>query len=277
MILTTKQINGIDLHDQSRGWFLNRDGTSPGIARSVRQDALVVGGRHGDVPKGSLPVYDSATVNLSFVLDATSQYELASRYRDLFGVFSQPSLVYQEVIFDGPATEVHEAPAVLVSMGEPSDFLPGRYVSVSMILSLLDPFLRDVAGSTTGILAAGTHPLSLFAGTAPITDVVVRFGPSVSDPAVTDVASGTGLTWRGAVTSGTYVYADPSTMRAWRSTSASQWTQGSATSVSGSLDYPGPGRLQVWPTTTITGGVLSRVPTVLTTGPTMIRGRRAWL
>lgn len=272
----TKRVNGIDLHNPERGWSLQEKGTSARVARTVRRAPLVIGGRHGSAPTGRLPVYEEASVSLTWLLMADTQAGLEDAYRDLVGVLSVPGLVYQHEA----AGVVTEAPAELVSLTEPTDFTAGRLMRVSAILSLTDPFLRDVEYTTTGELSAGTHELTQLAGTAPIRDAVVRFTGPTTHVTVLDVVSGTQLEWIGSgVTSDRYLYLDPARMAAWHSASASAW-DGSTGSVGAShgLDYTAAGPLQLWPHTGEVAGVIVRQVHLTTTGGScVIRARRAWL
>lgn len=270
----TKRVNGIDLHNPKRGWSLQENGTSARVARTVRRAPLVIGGRHGSAPTGRLPVYEEASVSLTWLLMADTQAGLEDAYRDLVGVLSVPGLVYQHEA----AGVVTEAPAELVSLTEPTDFTAGRLMRVSAILSLTDPFLRDVEYTTTGELSAGTHSLTELAGTAPIRDAVVRFTGPTSFVTVHDTASGTQIAWVGSgVTAGRYLYLDPANMAAWHHTSTSAW-ESAGPDVSSGLDYTGAGPLQLWPYTGELGGTLVRQVEVSTTGGScVIRGRRAWL
>ncbi len=260
------RLNGVDL-----GRWTLTSGTFYRPPVSVRRFSVESPNVHGVKAMG-LPVFAEPQVTIALVPGGVSVIDsLETLTADLTGLLASPALVVQRVA--GSRTE--EAPAVLVSVSPADDFRWGSHAGYSVVLALPGVFLRDVAVTTTGLLTAGSNAVPTLAGTAPLTDPVVRFSAS-TDPAVTDTATGTGLVWRGTIASGSYVFADPSTMRAWSSTSASSW-DGVGTDVSSTLDYPGPGRLQLWPATTEAGGVLTRTVSVTTTAPTMIQGRRAFL
>lgn len=269
----TKRLNGIDLDQPARGWALLSD-TSLRIQRATRRSPLVVARRHGSVPRGELPVYEEATAHLAWELSGTSQVGLEAAYDELMGVLTLPGLVYEHVV-DG---RVLSAPAAGVSISEPTSFVPGASMDVSAAVALTDPFLRDATPSIFGPVPVGGHVVEGLAGTAPIADAVVRFTGPFAQVSIVDQATGSGLTWTGTASSGQYLYLDAATLVARRSTSASAWESG-GTDVSGGLDYPAPGPLQLWPVSGETSpGVLRRQVQVQTSGgPCAIRGKRAWL
>lgn len=203
-----------------------------------------------------------------------SQAALRDAYEHLVGLLQTPRLTLG-LRTDG---SVVEAPASLSGITEPVDFLVGRHMRVDATFFLDDPFLRDQAFTTTGLLDPGTHTLAGLGGSAPISDAVVRFSGPTAQVSVVDAGSGSSLSWTGTVNAGQYVYLHPDTMRARRSGSASQWDSG-GTDVSAAVEYAPPGRLQLWPMSGETSpGVLRRQVQVATSGgPCMIRGKRAWL
>lgn len=240
-LASTVRINGVDLDNRGRGWYLDKDTRSlPGS--STRGTPLEVSSRHGSILTGRLDTFPerSVTLSVTVVADDGSQATLRNRFDDLFGLLMSPELVYQVV----EGSTVRESPARRVSIAEPEDFIAGHMLRVKAILALTDPFLRDVEYTTTGELSAGTHELTQLAGTAPIRDAVVRFTGPTTHVTVLDVVSGTQLEWIGSgVTSGRYLYLDPARMAAWHSASASAW-DGSTGSVgaSGGWTTPPPGR-----------------------------------
>lgn len=273
----TKRVNGIDLDSPNRGWSLLAEGTSARIARNVRRAPLVIGRRHGSAPTGRLPVYDEASVNLTWLLHGDDTAELEAAYRDLVSVLSHPNLTYEHVA----AGTVTQAPAELVSLSEPTEFLAGQSMTVTAVLALTDPFLRDADYTTTSTLTAGNHTLSGLAGTAPIRDAVIRFTStgSLTSVQVTDSTSGTSISWVGtAIANGRYLYLDPARMRAWDHNTNSDWDGTAGVDVSKGLDYAGAGPLQLWPATSVADGELQHDVKIVTTGGScVIRAKRAWL
>lgn len=261
-------INSIDMDDQERGWSLQR-GTSPGVARTIRRSPLVLHRSHGARATSRLPVYDEAQVSMRWLLRARNG-SLRATYDDLAGVLSAPTLRVG-LRNDG---QVIEAPAELQSLTEPTGFMAGTHTFLDATFALSDPFLRDQQPHTTGVLAAGTHLLPGLTGTAPVNDSVIRFSGATSQVSITDQGSGTGLTWTGTVNSNQYLFIHPLTMTARRGGSASAWESG-GTDLSGALDYPGRGRLQLWPIAQPAGG--HRIQITTAGAPAMIRGKRAWL
>lgn len=78
---------------------------------------------------------------------------------------------------------------------------------------------------------------------APIPDAIIQLPPNVTEATITDPLSQTGITWSGSE-SNQYTYLDAGNLTAWRSSSATAWSGGTA--VTG-VDYPAMGPLQINP------------------------------
>lgn len=276
MSINKKLLNGADVHAPARGWTLE-DSTMTRPPVQVRRNVVEVPRSHGSRPTGRPPVFGEPSVSLDWLLTSTPTAGLDEVYADLVSVLSRPGLLYGHRYDD----VVTEAPAELVSISEPSDHLASRHMKVSAILALPGVFLRSQSYATSPVLAEGTHDLTTWGGTAPISDAIVRFNGGALDVSVVDAAYGEGVSWNGSapIGSGTYLYLDPGQWRAWSSTSGSQWTPG-GTDRSRWLDRPAAGRLQLWPLPSVdAAGQVTRVRTVTVTGgiSCVIRAKGAFL
>lgn len=288
----TKRLNGIDLHARDRGWSLQNE-SSVQVARSTRRAPVRRRGSHGTMRRQwALPVYDEATARLTWTLTprpGQPAEDLYAVHDQLVSLLAHPALTYEHVV-DGV---VRSAGAELETVSEPADHVAGRSMRVSATLALADPFLRGQDADWT--LAAGQNTSTLLAGTGPVADALVRFGPGTVDPSVVDAISGTGVSWAGTVPSGQYLYLDPAGWRAWTSSSTTAWAGPAQASATAAMDFPGPGRLQLWPAVTLDHGLypsallypssalfpevegIVRDVVVTASDPCVIRGRTAWL
>jgi hypothetical protein len=190
---------------------------------------------------------------------------------DLSALLASPSLTVRRT----GEGRVEEAPARLVSIAWDDVFREGVFAGVTVVLALPEVFWRDQSTSDVA-LAAGSSNVSALAGSGPITDAVLRWGPGSSGAvlkSLTDVTTGTGVSVNYAPTAGEYVYVRLPDLRAWSSTSSTAWTP-SGTNRSSLVDHPGPGPLQLWPTLPASG---ARQLPVTASHAVTIRARRAWL
>ena len=148
----TKRLNGIDLHDEGRGWSLQRSSTiRPPV--QVRRSALTLPRFHGERRTGRSPVFGAPTVRLEWLLQATSQASLEDAWHDLVGLLHAPDLTYEHVADD----VVTSAVAELESVSEPGDFLVATHMTMTALLVLPGVFLRGPE-SATATLAEGVVP-----------------------------------------------------------------------------------------------------------------------
>lgn len=291
----TRRLNGVDLHDEDRGWSLQND-TSIGLARPTRSVSVRHRGRHGSLRSG-LTVHDETTERLVWLLTPRAGRPAEDLYvvhDELLGVLSRPGLVLEHVV----AGEVRSVPVWLEQVSEPSEHVAGMVMRVQAVLALGDPFLRSAV--TEWSVPAGSSSSDVLAGTAPVSDAVVRFGPGVVDPSLVDASTGTGVSWAGVVPVGRWLFLDALSWRAWTSSSSSAWDGPGRAVVTAAMDFPGAGRLQLWPVATTTsagalypstgllpssslypsagGGVVAgRSISVVASAPCVIRGGAAWL
>ncbi|WP_131104022.1 hypothetical protein [Ornithinimicrobium sufpigmenti] len=224
-------------------------------------------------------VPDERTVGLSWLLQATSQGSLEASWRDLMALLQSAPLTYSHVA-DGVR---HDAPADLVSVSEVSgrDFTAGRQLRFSALLALPGVYLRDTTFQTLDV-PAGSSTHTVLAGSAPIIDAMVRWGPGpMAGPpySLVDTTTGTGISsdfhlefagWSLTVAVGE--------MRSWTSsvTSEAVWHV-TNNNRNQNIDYPGPGPLQLWPVVRESGGNLIREVRLQASHPCTIRYRRSWL
>ncbi|WP_159794447.1 hypothetical protein [Puerhibacterium puerhi] len=230
-------LSGVD----ANRWFIQK-GTLWRPPVSVRAATIDVPGRHGVIAPG-LPVFDEPQLNLK-LQPVGPQTSLEEAQAELVALLAAPGLT----VTRRSAGAAASAPARLVSLS-PDDFRPGQTAAFSVALAIPGVFLRGpVASSPATVVASGdtVEIAHLGVSTGPVADAIVRVTGPATTVAVTDVVSGTGLSWAGAaLTAGRYLYLDAGTLRAWWSASSSAWTGG--TDVTSGLDYPAAGPLQIWP------------------------------
>lgn len=272
----TKTLNGIDLHQPDRGWSLQHATTSY-AGLSNERTTVSVPGRHGVLSPRRRMVADERPVGLTWLLRATSQGGLEATWHDLMGLLQTPSLTYGHVA--GGVTTVADAELVSVSDVSGDDFLVGTHLRFSAVLALPGVFLRDPSWSTLAVPAgASTH--TVLAGSAPITDAVVRWGPGpIAGPpySLTDTTTGTGVSLDFVAADGYYLYLDTALLAAWVTSLTGEWAPGVHPRRSQHVDYPGPGPLQLWPVLRQSGDDLIREVKLQASHPCTIRYRKAYL
>jgi hypothetical protein len=191
---------------------------------------------------------------------------------DLAALLASPSLTVRRT----GEGRVEEAPARLVSIAWDDVFREGVFAGVTVVLALPEVFWRDQSTSDVA-LAAGSSNVSALAGSGPIVDAILRWGPGTMAGAVTkaltDVATGTGVTIDYAPAASEYLYLRLPDLRAWSTTSSTAWAP-AGTNRTALADHPGPGPLQLWPTLPAAG---ARQLLVTASHAVTIRARRAWL
>ena len=238
---------------------------------STRRSVITSPGRHGVKHVNGL-VLDEPTVELVLQPLGSSQVEIEDLDQSLMRLISKDRLVLRRT--SGGRTA--EAEARLVSL-TPDLFVYPTLARYLLTLALPGVFFRDPAPILSLAIAAQANvaaaPLTALAGgSGPISDAVVRVVGPCTQVSVSDPASGTGLSWSGSLAAGSYLYLDAASLSARISTSAAAWDSG-GTVVTGGLDYPGAGPLQLWPQPAISVTGVGRAATTTV----MVRARRAFL
>jgi hypothetical protein len=213
---------------------------------ATRRTIVTAPRRHGSIPTGFPPVFEEPTLVMGFSMKGEcSQTILEDRSNALINILSAPGLIITRI--SGALTVT--GAAALISFDGITNYSYKRAVLAKASFGLPGVFLRGVVTDRTSAAPTFTNwdvGGTLAAGTAPITDAIVRVtGPSTS-VTVTDVLTGTGLSWTGSLTAGNYLFMDAANLQAWISATSTQWTK-AGTDVSGGLSYPGAGPLQLWP------------------------------
>lgn len=275
--LITWRINLLDM----RRWSIQRTSLwRPPV--SVRANLLTLPGTHGTVNLG-LPVFDEPQINFDLLLKG-KQAELEAAQLELVGLFTQPGLLVSRVAGGKQVS----ADARLVSI-TPGEMVADTYAKFQVTVALPGVFLRGAVATSTPAAVTNnmTYRVDILDGsTAPVGDGLIRVKGPITAIQITDKGSGTGLSWSGSnpVPAGTYLFLNARTWRAWTSTNANAWGLG-GTNVTAGLDYPKPGILQMWPTTTVTDntpGVKTAQLTVTGSGTTSateicVQTQPAWL
>lgn len=208
----TWSLSGVD----ARRWRIqaSSSGRAPVSMRSTR---LVVPGRHGSIAPG-LPVYDEPTITL-VLQPLGDQAALEEAQAELLGLLSAPGLTVTRS--SGGVTA--SAPARLEKV-EPQVFVAGVLTRMAVTISVPSVFLRGAEMDST-LTVSGAVP-GLTGSTAPVGDAVLRVrGPNAFT--MTDVVSGTGISWVGALDDSWYLFVDAASMRSWLSSSGGAWSGGS--------------------------------------------------
>ncbi|MFD6176706.1 MULTISPECIES: SGNH/GDSL hydrolase family protein [unclassified Isoptericola] len=182
---------------------------------TTRRTTLEVPGRHGVISAG-LPVFDEPTVTLTMWLHGSTQDDIENATLELYGLLGAPGLILSRT----SGGLVTSAPAVLVSVA-PDEFTTAAEATFEVVLAVPGVFLRGTESDTT-ITVFGRSVSVLAGSTAPVGDAVLRIDDP-DNPVVTDVVSGTGISWTGSMP-GWYLFVDAGAMRAWLSQDADAWT-----------------------------------------------------
>ncbi|MGW6229339.1 hypothetical protein ACWFQT_19725, partial [Cellulosimicrobium cellulans] len=188
---------------------------------TVRRTSLEVPGRHGAISAG-LPVFEEPTVSLTMWLHGSTQDDIEDATLELVGLLTAPGLTLSRT----SGNLVTSAPAVLVSV-TPDEFTTAREATFEVVLAIPSALLRAPAADSA--LAASGAVLGLTGSTGPVGDAVLR----VKDPndfELTDVVSGTGVSWSGTLP-GWHLFIDTATLRAWLSQDPGAWAGGSGSTV----------------------------------------------
>lgn len=240
----TYLVNGVDLYDSDHVVLVKGTVWRPDV--STVRSPVAIAGRHGSIDRG-LPVFGEPKLTLVVDLDADdSPADLEAAGNAVIGLLTAPQLIITRVS-GGLVTSVE---ARLESISH-SNFLWSRTATITAVFALPSVFWReDVQTSTPVVLtgsAADVTVAHLAGSTAPARGAVLRVTGPATSVAINEAVTGTGLSWAGSgLVAGQYLFIDVDRLRAWRSASSSQWTPG-GTDVSGGLDYPAGGRLQLWP------------------------------
>lgn len=203
-------LSGVD----ARRWKIQRASMwRPPV--SVRGTSVQVPGRHGSIAAG-LPVFEAPTVSLEMLL-VGDQVSLEEAQAELVGLLSAPGLVLGR----SSGGVVTEGEARLVSIS-PSGFVAERSARFEVLLTIPGVFLRGT--EVDSFLAPGTGAVPGLSGsTAPVGDALLRVqGPQ--NPVITDVVSGTGVSWEASMNDSWYLFVDLATMRASLSQDAENWS-----------------------------------------------------
>lgn len=242
-------LNGIDL-DAASGHLVTATLWRPPV--SVRRPRITIPGRHGTAGSGALPVFDEPTMTISVRVEGT-QHQLEAAVNLLAGQFAQPALILTRS--SGGITA--SAEAELVSADLDQDFTPGRLVTPTAVLAIPGVFFVE-SDQVHGLPLAGQHAIDGLAGSSAPCSGVLRLAGPASAVSIVDHNSGTGVSWSGELSAGGFLFVRPRDLRAWLSADAEQWTPG-GTDVSGGVDYPARGPLQLWPK--VDGSVLASIVT----------------
>lgn len=212
---------------------------------TVRRQVVEVPGRHGSLSTRRPPVFDEPTLSLRFAPLHSSQVDLEDAVNELTAILSGPDVSVRRV--SGGVDVSAGVELVSIANEKPG---PIPYASVDAVFSVPGVFFRgpvSVSGEVSVSHGAVVSVAHLAVGSGPVGDAVLRFRGPLTSVEVSDVATGTGISWEGSLTGDQYLYLHPGSLTARRSASSSAWVAG-GTDVTGGVDYPPVGVLQAWPT-----------------------------
>ena len=233
----TWTLAGID----TRRWLIQAGSLwRPAVA--VRRSVLTIPGRHGVARTPRPPVFEEPVVSLEMRCKGVMS-SLEAAYNELQSLLTAPGLVLGRT--SGGITT--SAPVEFVT-ANPGQFIADTLADISVQLAVPGVFLRSASvDSTPEVVTTGevVTLAALGAGTAPVSDAVLRFRGAATSVSIVDVTSGTGISWTGTLSNSQFLFLHPATASA-RIGTASDWASG-GTDASGGLSYPAPGLLQIWP------------------------------
>lgn len=232
------KIKGLD----TEGWVVEAGSVyRPPI--TARGRIVSVPGQDGVIDAGPIEL-DEPKLTMVLYREGTAAH-LAAAEAALIRGLMDPNLTVTRTI-DGVTTSAR----VRVESAVVTDSVAGRWFRWTLSLAVPGVVFRgaDVVSTAVAISNGSVVTVPGLAGsTGRVGDAILRFdGPLTAVQAV-DQVTRTGLSWSGAgVVAGQYLYLDAGRAKAWRSTSASQWTPG-GTDVTPGLDYVGPRLLVIQP------------------------------
>jgi len=219
-------------------------------------DASVVGspveipGQHGELLTDDLPVFGAAKLAITAHAYADAdQAQIEHAVRVFTALVSQPRLTLSRTV----GSNVTSARVRLESLVRGGKFRWGRAATLTAAFAVPQVFLRE--SPSLSLVSSWTSDIPLLhldrldGSSGPIGDALIRIRGPLTAVAVTDLLSATGISWSGVLASGDWLYLSPRLCRAWIAEDYEAW-EPTGTDVSGGLDWPAAGRLQLWPQVT---------------------------
>lgn len=235
-------VDGISLADAQGRWWVTADGSAHSPAVTLRSVGANVPGMSG-IPDAGYEPREAVDLPLRVMVASRNAGTREAYWEAVKALFTQgvPFVLGRAV--DGVE---RTTTAKLKSIGEPDlNARVGSLVGV-ITVTLLDGLFhgkaQDIERSLTSEVAA---PIGHLAGTAPCEDWQVQIRGPLSAATVTDVFTGTGVSWIGGLTSGQYVTITGAAARL--TTSAEAGWAGGGSDVSGQLVIPSTGLLRLTP------------------------------
>lgn len=242
----TYSLNGYVLENRTQlsgMWLLQGSEYAPGL--TPRNAAVEVSRRHYEIPNWISPM-SAITVSLALRL----KYDTDSALRDgwnlltgLLGMGTNNPVLMERIRGD----QTEQAEAQLVSTNSPDFTCNQNRADVQVIMSIPGGAWRGDQIDQT--FSAGTNqPVGVAEmSSLPITDMLLRVPGPLTTLSVSDVISGTGISWGGGtitVPGGQWLLVSPSLMRA-TIVATDTWDITTGTNASGTLVFTGLGPLTI--------------------------------
>lgn len=283
-------INGVSLNDPSGRWHIGR-ATGFRSPASRTHTALVQPGRDGEFPLPrenfgvakfgiEMIIYDTNELGVENQGPAQTQINSIALQAAFAGEFEMIEVLRARL----GGTPTAQRAYGIVAEGFSFQIAPNiKTARVTVPVTISDGSWEQLDTSyQTGIAASTTRQvvtLDPLTGTdAPTTNAVIRIGTKAAgtinimgldyDPRTRAMVERTGISYTGTIASGRNVYIDVDKFTAWESSTNGNWDNTTAsTDVSNGLNYPGDGKLVIYPTINPTAGAVETLATNYFTNP----------
>lgn len=204
-------LNGVDL-DQPGKWRV-MEGTLLPAVPSPRLESTDVPFRSGIIDGAGLKV-GTFKVTVAFMVDGVDRSDLDRNFQALMARLRASNKL--ATLQHHPAgVSPREALVRLVSVSQPSWRYGEWAIDTTVIFEAVEGVWRDSAVVETNLSDLGR----LAGGAAPISDALFKLKPTSNLVTITDVTSGTSLTWRGTTETDQRLLIDVGKYSAWRQVS----------------------------------------------------------
>lgn len=204
-------LNGVDL-DRPGKWRVMQGTLLPGVAEP-RLESTEVPFRNG-VLNGAGVKVGTFKVTVAFMVEGADRADLDRNWQALMA-FLRASNKLATLQHHPAGATPRETPVRLVSVSQPSWRYGEWAIDTTVIFEAVEGVWRDSATIEAPLTDLGR----LAGGAAPISDALFKLKPTGNLVTITDVTSGTSLTWRGTMETDQRLLIDVGKYSAWRQVS----------------------------------------------------------